>query len=146
MENDVAVLDLCREAKPPFSPADVSKEFADVVKFYGLREVTGDSYGGQWPVEMWAEHGVRYVHSGMVRSDLYLALLPMIHAGQCELLDNRTLRTQLEGLDRKTARSGRDSVDHSPGGHDDVSNSAAGALVMCRDYQRMQVGVQRMDW
>jgi hypothetical protein len=77
----------------------------------------------------------------MVRSDLYLALLPMIHAGQCELLDNRTLRTQLEGLDRKTARSGRDSVDDSPGGHDDVANASAGALVMCRDYQRMQPSV-----
>jgi hypothetical protein len=33
---------------------------------------------------------------------------------------------QLVGLERRTARSGRDSIDHAPGGHDDLSNVIAG--------------------
>jgi hypothetical protein len=32
-------------------------------------------------------------------------------------------------LERRTARSGRDSIAEPPGGHDDVCNSAAGVLV-----------------
>jgi hypothetical protein len=34
------------------------------------------------------------------------------------------------GLERRTARGGRDSIDHGPHGHDDLLNSAAGALVL----------------
>jgi hypothetical protein len=38
---------------------------------------------------------------------------------------------QLCGLERRTARgSGRDSIDHAPGGFDDVSNSVCGALLL----------------
>jgi hypothetical protein len=39
------------------------------------------------------------------------------------------LSRELCGLERKTARSGRDSIDHVPGGHDDLANSVAGVLV-----------------
>ena len=37
------------------------------------------------------------------------------------------LVNQLCGLERRTARSGKDSIDHGPGGHDDLANSVAGA-------------------
>jgi hypothetical protein len=36
---------------------------------------------------------------------------------------------QICGLERRTARGGRDSIDHAPGAHDDIANAAAGALV-----------------
>jgi len=36
---------------------------------------------------------------------------------------------QFLGLERRTARGGRDSIDHGPGGRDDVANTVAGALV-----------------
>ena len=32
-------------------------------------------------------------------------------------------------IERRTAWGGRDSIDHGPGGHDDVANAVAGALV-----------------
>jgi hypothetical protein len=38
------------------------------------------------------------------------------------------LVSQLCGLERRTARGGRDSIDHPPGAHDDLANSAAGAV------------------
>jgi DNA-directed RNA polymerase subunit RPC12/RpoP len=44
------------------------------------------------------------------------------------LLDSQRLATQLCSLERRTARSGKDSVDHPVGGHDDLANSACGAL------------------
>lgn len=40
------------------------------------------------------------------------------------------LVSQLSNLERRTTRIGRDIVDHPPGGHDDVANAAAGALVL----------------
>jgi hypothetical protein len=33
-------------------------------------------------------------------------------------------------LERWTARGGRDNIDHPAGGHDDLANAAAGALVL----------------
>jgi hypothetical protein len=36
---------------------------------------------------------------------------------------------QFIGLERRTSRSGRDTVDHAPGAHDDIANAAAGAIV-----------------
>jgi hypothetical protein len=33
-------------------------------------------------------------------------------------------RAQIVGLERRTARGVRDSVDHAPGAHDDVANAA----------------------
>src|SRR6478735_867284 len=36
---------------------------------------------------------------------------------------------ELGNLERRTARGGRDSIDHPPGGKDDLANAAAGALV-----------------
>jgi hypothetical protein len=35
---------------------------------------------------------------------------------------------QLVGLERRTARGGRDTIDHSRGAHDDVANAVAGAV------------------
>ncbi len=46
------------------------------------------------------------------------------------MIDVPRLHAQLAGLERRVARGGRDSIDHAPGGHDDLANSAAGALVL----------------
>jgi hypothetical protein len=40
------------------------------------------------------------------------------------------LNTQLIGLEGRTARGGRDSINHAPGAHDDVANAAAGSLTL----------------
>jgi hypothetical protein len=39
-------------------------------------------------------------------------------------------------LERRTARGGKDSIDHSPGQHDDVANAVAGALVLAAHHLR----------
>jgi hypothetical protein len=95
-----------------------------------------------WPRERFAQHGVNYQVSDKTKSDLYLELLPLLNAGRVELLDHPKLIAQLCGLERRTARSGRDSIDHGPGQHDDICNAAAGAL--CAAHQRTPINVD--DW
>ena len=58
MEGDDAVLDALREARPPFSPEAVVGEFAELLRSYRLRSVTGDRYGGEFPRELFRRHGV----------------------------------------------------------------------------------------
>ena len=60
------------------------------------------------------------------KSDLYKELLPALNSATLELLDHPKLLAQLVGLERRTARGGRDSIDHAVGGRDDVSNAVAG--------------------
>jgi hypothetical protein len=139
MEGDHAILDLVRERKPPFSPDDVAKEFADTIKLYGIASVKGDRYGGMWPRERLAVHGIDYHVATPPKSDIYLTLLPILNSGRVELLDHPRLTSQLCALERRTARGGRDSIDHSPGAHDDIINAAAGAIVMAAQRTAQQV-------
>jgi hypothetical protein len=39
-------------------------------------------------------------------------------------------------LERRTARGGRDSIDHGPGAHDDIANAVAGAIVLAGYHVR----------
>ena len=45
-----------------------------------------------------------------------------------------SLVQQLVGLERRTTRVGTDSIDHSPSGHDDLANTAAGAADFALDH------------
>jgi hypothetical protein len=129
-EGDLAVLDCIAERKPPFSPESVVEEFAGLLKRYGISRVHGDRYAGEWPRERFAVHGVTYLPAEMNRSELYLGFLPLLNSGQVDLLDNSKMVTQFVGLERRTSRAGRDTVDHAPGAHDDIANAVAGAIVM----------------
>jgi len=113
-----AVLDCVRERKPPFNPADVVAEFASTMKLYRVHGVSGDRYAGEWPRERFREHEISYEAANKPKSDLYRELLPLLNSRQVELLDHSRLAAQLCNLERRTARGGRDSIDHPPGGHD----------------------------
>ncbi len=78
---------------------------------------------------MFRKLGVAYQVCETPKSDLYQRLLPSLNSGQVELLDHPRLLAQLSNLERRTARGGRDSIDHPPRAHDDLANAAAGALV-----------------
>ena len=129
-DRTVGILDAVRDMKPPFSPEGVVVEFAALLKTYGIANVTGDRYAGEWPREQFRKLGIAYNLSEKPKSDLYRDTLPLLNSGKLELLDLKTLTTQLVGLERRTARGGRDSIDHGPGGRDDVVNAAMGALLL----------------
>jgi hypothetical protein len=127
-EGSTVILDAIRERRPPFSPEAVVEEFADVLRAYRCTSVYGDRYGGEWCREPFRRHGVNYQLAEYSKSELYQALLPLVNSGGVDLLDSDRLAHQLVGLERRTARGGRDSIDHGRGGHDDVANAVAGAL------------------
>ncbi len=126
------VLDVLLERRPPFSPDDVVQEFAGTLKQYGVLMVTGDRYGGEWPRERFQAHGITYQMAEKPKSDLYRELLPLLNSGQVELLDSERMTAELVGLERRTGRGGKDSIDHGPHGHDDLINAACGALLLCQ--------------
>jgi hypothetical protein len=128
-EGRVGMLDALRERRPPFSPEDVVSEFAELLKRYRIARVQGDRYAGEWPREAFRKYGVTYEASARPKSDLYRDLLPRLNSREVELLDEPRLVPQLVGLERRTARGGRDSIDHAPGSHDDIANATAGVLV-----------------
>ncbi|MCW8309118.1 hypothetical protein AruPA_18965 [Acidiphilium sp. PA] len=125
----VPVLDALREVRPPFSPEAVVVDFARILRSYGVKQVHGDRYAGEWPRERFAVHGITYHPADRPKSDLYRDLLPLLNSGNAELLDDPRLVQQLCALERRTARGGRDSIDHPPGNHDDLANAAVGALL-----------------
>ena len=128
-ERDRVILDAVRERRPPFSPDDVVLEFVPLLKSYNIQTVRGDRYAGEWPRERFRMHGITYEVAEQAKSDLYRDLLPILNSGRAELLDVPRLAGQLCGLERRTARGGRDSIDHAPGAHDDLANVVAGAVV-----------------
>lgn len=138
-ENGTAVLDFAREVQPPFSPENIAAEFSDTLKRYRITEVWGDAYAGDWPREQFGKRGISYRVSAKSKSELYLELLPALTSGRVELLDDRRLVTQFANLERRTSRSGKDSVDHPQNSHDDLSNAVAGALIYAQTASNANV-------
>jgi len=138
-DNGKRILDLIREYKPPFSPDEVVSEIAEILRHYGLSEVIGDNYAGEWPKESFRKHDIEYKKSILSRSSIYSELIPKINSNKVELLDNATLYDQLLGLVRKPGKRGRDMIDHQRGKHDDVANAVSGALVMLEETDPVEL-------
>jgi hypothetical protein len=125
---DHVVVDAIRDVAPPFSPEAVVREFCQLLKRYGLRRVTGDRYAGEFPRELFRKQNIQYAPSDKSKSELFVDLLASMNSGSVSLPRSDKLVNQLVGLERRTSRAGRDSVDHAPGGHDDLANAVAGAV------------------
>ena len=138
---DMVVLDAAREIQPPFNPDDATTEFSTLLKAYGIGKVIGDRYAGEWVRETFRRHGVDYQVSEASKSDIYRDALPLFNAGRAQLLDAKRLVNQLCSLERRTARGGRDLIDHPqhPGAHDDLANAVCGAFVMLERDRRPQL-------
>ncbi|EKS40409.1 hypothetical protein [Afipia clevelandensis] len=124
----MGVLDCIREVKPPFSPEQVAQDFAATLKSYGITKALSDKFAGAFPVEAFKRNSITLEQSAKPKSDLYRDFLPLLNSKRVDLLDHPRLVAQLSSLERRTARSGKDSIDHAPSAHDDVANVVAGAL------------------
>jgi hypothetical protein len=140
-EGAVIVLDLLERYKAPHDPHQVVADMADTLKRYGIDRATGDAYAAEWTRTTFASHGIDYRRSttsvwkegsqvknkvAKPKSVLYAELLPRLTSGEVELLDDEMLITQLSSLQRRTRSGARDSIDHPPGGKDDLANAVAG--------------------
>ncbi len=70
----------------------------------------------------------------MAKSRLYQDLLPLVNSVRIELLDEARSIAQLMALERRVARGGHESIDHPPGGHDDLINAIAGVAAINNRY------------
>lgn len=132
-ENGKIVLDCLVEIRAPFNPKTATKHVAETLKSYGLRKTVGDRYAAGWVVSEFADNGITFEHSERDRSAIYLDCLPLFTAGRARLLDNDRLVEQFAGLERRTSPIGKDRVDHIRTGADDLSNAAAGAMVLAAE-------------
>lgn len=128
-DGDKAVLDCVREWSPPFSPDQAIREASALLKTYGLSVAIGDRYAANFVVEGFAKSGIAYRHSERDRSAVYMEMLHALNAGRLALLDHSEMLRQLRSLERRRG-AGHDKIDHPRGGHDDLINSAAGALTI----------------
>jgi hypothetical protein len=106
-----------------------------------VAKVIGDRYAGEWVRDPFRRQGVDYQLSEASKSDIYRDALPLFNAGRAQLLDLKRLVNQLCSLERRTARGGRDLIDHPqhPGAHDDLANAVCGAFVMLERDRRPQL-------
>lgn len=127
-EDTCMVVDLIRAKRGV--PAEITAEYAAILKAYSVHKAHSDKYAGSWPADEFKKHGITIEYSPKPRSELYLDALPAITSGRVEPPPIDKLLAQFVGLERKTSRTGRDSVNHSPGAHDDIANAAAGLIAL----------------
>ena len=129
------IIDCLRWFSPPFSPEAVTREFSETLKSYNISTVYGDRYAGSWPAEQFSKFSIKYEPSSKTKSELYTDLLPLVNSARIQLLNIPKCNNQLLGLERRTARGGKDSIDHASGHHDDLINSVAGAAAVATSKQ-----------
>lgn len=128
-EGRKVILDLAKLWKAPFNPHDIINQQSDELKRFGLRRVTGDNYAAEFVSESFKDNGIIYTKSELAKSELYRELLPRLCSGEIELLDDERLIDQIAGLERRVRSGGNDTIDHPPGGKDDLANTVAGVAV-----------------
>lgn len=125
-EDETTIVDMIRARRG--TPAEIVAEYAEIMKGYGINKVTGDRYAGSWPADEFERHGIDYTPAEKPKSGLYTDMLPALNSGRVELPPDDRLVNQLIGLERRTARGGKDSIDHPPNQHDDRANVIAGLV------------------
>jgi len=141
-EGEHYAVDLVRGTKGKFDPAQVTKDYAELLKQYRIGSVTGDHYGAEWVAGAWRDAGIVYVPSDIPKSAIYLESLPLFTRGLVRLPDHAKLLRELRLLERRTHRGGKDSVDHPRGGHDDHANAVCGVLRTLSNY--LGFSIERM--
>jgi hypothetical protein len=110
-------------------PHAAALDYSQCAKQYHCRVIWGDAYSKEWCAGFYrSAGGLDYRQSPLTRSQLYLEGQVHFTRGLISIPANPTLLRELRLLERRVARSGKDSVDHGVGGHDDTSNSLFGCL------------------
>jgi hypothetical protein len=128
-EGERVIADVVRGVHAPFDPQSVTKEFAELAREYGCTKIVGDNYSADWVTTAWREAGLAYQLSEKNKSQIYLEALPLFTRSLISLPDHKHLLRELRLLERRTHRSGKDTVDHGPRGNDDFANALCGCAV-----------------
>jgi len=127
-EGDAYVIDVVRGTSSKFDPQATTEEYAALCRQYRIRTVVGDNYAREWVAGAWRRLGFEYLRSPQPKGVIYLESLPVFTRGLARLPDHARLVRELRLLERRTHRSGRDTVDHGRTGHDDHANVVCGVF------------------
>jgi hypothetical protein len=130
------VVDCLRGYQPPFNPATVTAELAFLCRKYRIDRVTGDNYSAEWVASAWAGQGMDYTVCGMSASGLYVELVPVFAQERMNVPDMPVLIRELRNLERRTSRTGRDTIGHPQGQHDDHANAVAGLVQLLENVRQ----------
>jgi hypothetical protein len=130
-EKKKIILDCLDWHPSPNDPHAVVASMAKRLQEWNIKRVTGDAYAAEFASRAFQDRGITYSHCEKTKGVLYAELLPILCAGEIELLDHKLLIKQLAGLERRTRSGGRDVIDSPPKGHDDLSNVVAGVAFLC---------------
>src|SRR5262245_46618678 len=127
-QGDVYIIDVVRGTSGKFDPQSVTEEYAKLCRQYRIRSVIGDNYARDWVAGAWRKLGFEYIRSSRPKGAIYLESLPVFTRGLARLPNNARLIRELRLLERRTHRSGKDTVEHPRNGHDDHANVVCGVL------------------
>lgn len=130
LEDKKIIIDCIRETKPPFDPSDVVLNYAEVLRQFNVREITGDRYAAEWVMGSFRKENINYIQSDLTKSDIYIYFQSLVNMHKVGILKSEKLKTQLLLLERRINVMGKDMVDHPRGAHDDIANSVAGVSVL----------------
>jgi hypothetical protein len=140
----VQVWDLARGEN--WNPETIAEQMTAILKSYGLRNIWGDRYAAGFIRSAFERRGItysnpvkrtlkgatdgwqqgKYLDEPLDRSALYLTALPFFASGQIVIPNNVRLLKELGDLERKT--TGKETVDHPAGQHDDVANAVCACI------------------
>ena len=86
------------------------------------------NYARDWVGGAWRKLGFEYIRSPQPKGAIYLESLPVFTRGLARLPNHARLIRELRLLERRTHRSGKDTVEHPRNGHDDHANVVCGVL------------------
>jgi len=127
-EGERYIVDAVRGTHGAFDPQEVTRQYAALCRAYHISSVTGDNYGKDWVAGAWRDNRFEYIRSSKAKSEIYLECLPLFTRGVAHVANLPRLVRELRLLERQTHRSGKDSVVHPRGEHDDHTNVVCGVL------------------
>jgi hypothetical protein len=133
---DRVVIDAIREARPPFSPAEVvNYVLLPLCKAYNIHAVSSDNYAAGFAQNLVRSAGLSFEPAKKHKSELYAdPFLPLLNSRKIDLPRNERAINQICSLERSMQRSGREQITHPTHGRDDISNSIAGVADVAYNY------------
>ena len=122
-----AILDYIEEFSANQSLTQVIESISKTLNRYAIARIEGDHFAGDWPKEYFSKVGIIYEPTKFTLPEIYRDFMPILAAGEVELLDNPRLLMQLNTLERSVTKVGRDSVNAT--GNDNLARSVAGLIV-----------------
>lgn len=130
LEHETVVIDVVRSRPPKFNPDELTAQYCKLLTGYGIREVTGDKFSGDWSLNSYAKHNIGYERSEKTKSELYLEAESLFNTERISIPNREKLLTELKNLVRRTRSGGKDSVDVQGSEHDDEANCVVGCCLL----------------